>query len=363
MSESYEDRTESATPKRRADAHEKGQVPKSQELTTAVLLLAAAAMLKWVGPSLASAMAELLQESGRIAVSPPRDAESVAVWMRAVGWRVFIAVGPLMAGLAVAGSAVAGVQARGVFSAKPVMPDWSRVSPAKNIPNIWGTRSLVEFGKSVLKLVVIAFAMYGSLRDAWPEIMAVGQQDPAALVRVMGHYSIRLLATAGAAFLFLAAADYAFQLWSHEKKLRMTKEEVKRETKESDGDPMVKSRIRSLARSRIRKQMFRDVPTADVVVTNPTHIAVALRYDPEKSPAPIVLAMGERKIAQRIRKLALESGVPVIENKPLARALLATGRVGLPIPAELYVAVAEVLAFVIKRRTSGAMNWAGSTVA
>jgi flagellar biosynthetic protein FlhB len=362
MSDSHQDRSEAATPKRRADAHEKGQVPKSQELTTAILLLAAAGMLKWVGPSLAGAMAELLHESGRIAVSPPRDAESVAVWMREVGWRVFIAVGPLMAGLAIAGSAVAGVQARGVFSAKPVMPDWSRIAPSKNIANIWGTRSLVEFGKSVVKLLVIAFAMYGSLRDAWPEIMTLGQQDSPALVRLMGHYAIRLLATAGAAFLVLAAADYAYQLWSHEKRLRMTKEEVKQESKESDGDPMIKSRIRSLARQRIRRQMFKDVPTADVVVTNPTHIAVALRYDPEKSPAPIVLAMGERKIAQRIKKLALESGVPVIENKPLARALLATGRVGLPIPADLYVAVAEVLAFVIKRRESGAMNWAGSAV-
>jgi flagellar biosynthetic protein FlhB len=225
---------------------------------------------------------------------------------------------------------------------------------------IWGVRSVVELAKSIMKLLVVAGAMYFVLRRAWPDIMTLGQQSPAALVTVLGRYTVQLLATAGMAYLVIAGGDYAYQLWQHERKLKMTKQEVKQEHKETEGDPLVKSRLRSLGRALLRRQMFADVPGADVVVTNPTHIAVALKYDASVSGAPIVLAMGQRKIAQRIRKLAFESGVPVIENKPLARALLATGRVGEPIPAELYVAVAEVLAFVIRRRAARALDWEGS---
>ena len=161
---------------------------------------------------------------------------------------------------------------------------------------------------------------------------------------------MRLFVTAGLAYLFVAAADYAFQFWQHLRSMRMTKDEVRRELKMQDGDPLLKSRQRSIARSRARRQMFADVPKADVVIVNPTHIAIALRYDPLAAPAPIVLAMGQRLIAERIKALAHEHGVPVIENKPLARALLAAARVGMMIPAELYIAVAEVLAFVIRQR-------------
>jgi flagellar biosynthetic protein FlhB len=201
--------------------------------------------------------------------------------------------------------------------------------------------------------------MYVSLRHAWDELMTLGQQHPVALARSLGGFAVRLFLVAGAAYIVIAAADFAFQLWQHTRQLKMTKEEVRQEHKETDGDPLVKSRLRSLGRALVRQQMFKDVQKADVVVTNPTHIAVALRYDPTISFAPIVLAMGERKIAQRIKRLAHDSGVPVVENKPLARALLAAGKVGLPIPAELYVAVAEILAFVYKRRTNG--DWQGST--
>ncbi len=140
----------------------------------------------------------------------------------------------------------------------------------------------------------------------------------------------------------------------------MTKEEVKQESKETDGDPLLKQRMRSAGRALARKRMFHEVPTADVVVTNPTHIAVALRYQPERSPAPLVVAMGERKVAERIKALAHSAGVPVIENKPLARALKATARLGQPIPVELYVAVAEVLAFVMRQRAARGPDWARS---
>jgi flagellar biosynthetic protein FlhB len=159
-----------------------------------------------------------------------------------------------------------------------------------------------------------------------------------------------MLRTAGIAYLALAAADYAWQLWRHEKGLRMTKEEVKQEFKNSEGDPMVKQRMRSVARQRARQQMFKDVPKADVVLVNPVHIAVALRYEPSIAPAPYVVALGRRKVAERIKQIAYESGVPVVENVPLARALIAAVKLGQMIPTELYLAVAEVLAFVMRKR-------------
>jgi flagellar biosynthetic protein FlhB len=171
-----------------------------------------------------------------------------------------------------------------------------------------------------------------------------------ALLLVIRAYAVRILASAGLALLFLALADYGFQVWQHEKQLRMSRQELKQEHKETEGDPNVKARRRSLARSLARRRMLLAVSQADVVVTNPTHVAVALKYDPTIADAPVVLAMGERKVAEQIKRLAAEAGVPTVENRPLARALLASARVGFPIPLELYVAVAEILAFVIRQR-------------
>jgi flagellar biosynthetic protein FlhB len=159
-----------------------------------------------------------------------------------------------------------------------------------------------------------------------------------------------VLLAAGVAFVFLALADYGFQVWQNERELKMSRQDIKDETKESEGDPHVKARRRSMAGALARRRMMLSVSEADVVVTNPTHVAVALQYDPLVSDAPIVLAMGERKVAERIKARAREAGVPILENKPLARALLASAEVGAPIPVELYRAVAEVLAWVFRQR-------------
>jgi len=347
---SFQERTESATPRRREEAKRKGQVPRSQELTTAFVLLAAGGLLWGFGPGLADAFAAMLGEGTMRAFAAPRDAAGAAAVIRSTAMQALIAAGPLLGGLAGAALLLAGAQARGVLAADPIQPDWQRISPQRNLRQMLGIRAIAEPAKSILKLLIVAAALYLTLDSAWPEIMALGQQDPVALARWLGHFSVRLLLTAGVTYLLLAGADYGFQLWQHERGLRMTKDEVRREQKETEGDPQIKSRLRSLGRALVRRQMFRDVPKADVVVTNPTHIAVALKYDPGISPAPIVLAMGQRKIAERIKRIAMESGVPVIEDKPLARALFAAGKVGLPIPPEFYVAVAEILAFVFKRR-------------
>ena len=191
------------------------------------------------------------------------------------------------------------------------------------------------------------------------EIPELGKQGPAALALLFKSYAVRVLGSAGLAYLFLALADYAFQIWQHERQLKMSREEIRREHKEMEGDQVMKVRRRTMGRALARRRMLLSVSDADVVITNPTRLAIALKYDPMVAPAPVVLAMGARKMAARIREVAKANGVPIIENQPLARALWATSKVGFPIPVDLYVAVAEVLAFVFRSRRRA---WSGSEV-
>ena len=362
MSESFQEKTEAPTPKRREDARRKGQIARSAEVGTALLLLGAAGSV-WVGGRvLAREMVFLVGGSFGSVGALPVGVDHTAAWVQQLGWIILGALAPVilaLTGLVVAGGAL---QARGTLTWQPLQPDFSRLSPQKNLRRLVGVRPMVELAKSLLKLVIAAGAVYFALGGALSEVAMLPQQSPTAAVALLHRLATRLLLTAGLAFLALAVADYLYQFWETEKNLRMTKEEVKQESKDTEGDPMVKSRLRSLGRSLARRRMMADVPTADVVVTNPTHRAVALKYDPAISAAPIVVAMGERKLAERIKAVALEAGVPVIENRPLARALIATARVGMPIPPELYVAVAEVLAFVIRQRESLRSRWQGATV-
>src|SRR5690606_26538006 len=350
MSESFQEKTEAPTPRRREDARRKGQIARSAEVGTACVLLGAAGVVQFGGRVLGLDLVAILGGSFGTASVPPVGVDATAAWLRGVGWIVLGAIAPVVLGISGLVLALGAVQGRGTLTMKPLEPDWSRLAPHKNLRRLFGVRPLVELAKSVLKLCIVAVAIYLAIGGAWSEILALPQQAPGAVLGIVHRLATRLFLTAGLAFLALAAADYFYQLWEHERGLRMTKEEVKQELKDTEGDPMIRSRMRALGRSLARRRMMAEVPTADVVVTNPTHIAVALRYDPSVAAAPIVVAMGERKLAQRIKEIALAAGVPVIENRPLARALLATGRIGLPIPPDLYVAVAEVLAFVIRQR-------------
>lgn len=357
--ESFQEKTEAPSPKRRQDAREKGQVARSAEIGTALLMLGAALALSTGGRGTARGIGDVFARSATYIENPPVGIDATARWLGDLGFGVLGAIAPIVLGVSAVALAGGAVQARGTFSLHPLKPDFSRLSPSKNLKRIFGLRSIVELLKSLVKLLIVGGAVWFSLSRAWPDMAALPQQPAVAFLAVVFRYVVRLLMVSGLAFLALAGADYAYQLWDFEKNLRMTKQEVKQEMKETEGDPMVKSRLRAFGRSLVRKRMMQAVPTADVVVTNPTHIAVALKYDPTIAPAPIVVAMGQRKIAERIKKIALEAGVPVVENRPLARALLATARLDMPIPPELYVAVAEVLAFVIRRR---GRRWAGATV-
>jgi flagellar biosynthetic protein FlhB len=353
---SFQEKTEAPTPRKRQEARNDGQVPRSQELTTAILLIAAGGGVAVAGAPLGGALADMLQTLVLAGAMPPSTVEGARALFVEVGGRMTVALIPLLAALMTTAGAVAGFQARGILTTKPLMPKFERIAPQSNIKNMYGSKPWADLGKSLLKLVVIGVVLYPIMRDALAEVGDLAAQSPVALAVQMHRHAVRLLLAAGLAYLIVAMADYAYQLWQHEKRLKMSKEEVKREHKEQDGDAMLKARRRSMGRERSRQRMFEKLPGADLIVTNPTHIAVALRYRPEESAAPVIVAMGERKVAERIKAMGRELGLPILENKPLARALLATGSVGGPIPTELYVAVAEVLAFVIRQRKAAGLS-------
>jgi flagellar biosynthetic protein FlhB len=350
MAASDQERTEAPTHKRRQDAREEGRIPRSQELTTAMLLLGSAMLLKMAGPMFANGLLGLFGLGLTAIGSAPIDSSGSISLLRTLGWRALAGIAAWGCALMAIGLIVSGAQARGVLTTKPLSPQWNRLNPLQNFKRLAGTQSAADLFKSFVKLAIVGVAVKSSLAAAYPEIMALSQQGPLGFLHVVQRYSVKLLFTAGLCYVGLAIADYLWQWWQNERELRMSREEIKQEMKQTEGDPLVKQRMRSMGRALARRQMFREVPKADVVITNPTHIAIALRYDPDKAPAPIVIAMGQRKVAERIKAIAKEHNVPTIENKPLARALLASCKVGTMIPAELYVAVAEILAFVFRRR-------------
>jgi flagellar biosynthetic protein FlhB len=361
--DSFGDKTETPTPKRRREARDKGQVAKSQELTTAFLLLTAALVVSQGAASLATEIGTVFTQAARVAGSSALGLDGTVGWLRDVVWTSLGAITPIL--LAMAGTAllVGGIQARGILSLEPLKPKFSRLNPQENIKRIWGIQAPVQLAKSLMKFGIIVGAVAFVLAGAQNKLPALAQQGPFALLRFVQDQAVRIFMSAGLAYLLLALADYGYQVWRHEKSLKMSKEEIKKELKETEGDQILKVRRRTMARSLARKRMLLAVSDADVVITNPTHIAVALKYDAQVAPAPMVLAMGARKMAQQIKQIALDSGVTVVENKPLARALYKTAKVGFPIPVELYVAVAEILAWVIRQREKMKTGWKGSGLA
>lgn len=357
MSDDAQEKTQDATPRKRKESADKGEVPRSQEVTTAFLLVAAAGAMATVSGTLAGTVVELFSGSVRSVTNLPVGPEAVAAHISGLGWKMLAGMAPLLVIMSGTALAVSAVQARGILTLKPLEPQWNRLNPLTKAKQIWGTKAIAELLKSFLKLAVISLAVYLAVAPVMGDASALSQTGPYALLMLIRRVAVRTLLSAGLVYLTIALGDYAFQVWQHEKQLKMSREEIKKEFKESEGDQVVKVRRRTMAQGFARRRMLLSVSEADVVVTNPTHIAVALKYDPSQSHAPIVLAMGERKVAEAIKEKAREAGVPMIENKPLARTLLATAQVGMAIPVELFVAVAEVLAWAYRSRGAGAPGY------
>ncbi len=343
-----EDRTEPATPRRRQEARQEGQVARSVELCSALVLLSALLIVKFLAPSMCDRLRALAFES--FTSFPKGDITIGDVTNGLV--RILLEVGvvflPIVLGVALVGFVSSALQVGLVMSGKALQLKGERLNPIPGIARMFSLRAWVECAKSVAKVLVVGYIVYSFLRDRYTEIAGLARGNYLAACSDIGRLTWELLFRAGIALLVIAVLDYMFQRSQHEKLLRMTKQEVKEDLKRTEGDPLVKSRIRQRQRSIAQRRMMQEVPKADVVVTNPTHYAVALKYEADKHAAPIVVAKGQRLVAQRIREIAEANNVPIVENIQLARTLYASVEIGDEIPAELYQAVAEILAYVYK---------------
>ena len=349
--ENGQEKSESPTDKRRQQARDEGQIARSVELSSAAVLLGGAlAIAMSGGTTLANFAQRVLHESaGALSMDALTPAGGATI-VRTVVLGLVGALLPFFAGVVVITVGVNLAQSRGAVSWAPLKPKFGKLNPAGGLKRLVSLDALINLPKSVLKLGALGLVTWLVLQRSWPELVSLAETGPAAVMAVLKTLGLRLVFLTGLAFLVIALADYIYQFVRLEKSLKMTRQEVILEHKESEGDPQIKGRIRQMQRQRSRQRMLQAVPRADVVITNPTHVAVALQYDPEISPAPIVLALGERKLAERIKEIARAAGIPLIENKPVARALLATCVIGKPIPPGLYTAVAEILAFVYRLR-------------
>lgn len=349
-----QDRTEQATPKRREDARKKGDVPRSRELVmTSVMVCGAASLLVLANPMgqrLTTGMSAALSIERADIFNPeyPTVALSRLVVQSLTG---ILPLGVVLILAAFAGAALIGGWS---FSLSPLAFKGERLNPIKGIKRIFSANSLNELLKALAKFAVVAAAAIAWLWNCRDEVlylprMATGEAVLAAL-ELCGQSLLIVSAT----LILIAGVDVPFQLWSHSRKLRMTKQEIKDEFKDTEGRPEVKSRIRSLQQQVAMRRMMEDVPDADVVITNPTHFAVALKYDDGSMGAPRVVAKGKDLIAARIRELAEEHSVPLFSAPPLARALFRSTRIGQEVPAALYTAVAQVLAYVYQVRDARA---------
>jgi flagellar biosynthesis protein FlhB len=347
------EKTESATPKRRQDARERGQILKSTEVNTAALLVAGAAFLQWVLPGMSASLMQLTEYSITTAAATDLSAPSVqakTISLLLLGAQL---VGPFLIGLALVGVISNVGQFGFLLSGEALKPQFSRINPLDGAKRIFSMRTLVELLKTVVKVAVIGTFAWQALQDKGQLIVSLADMQPGMAGATLSEATMSVIWKVAGAFVVIAAADYMYQRWFFERSLRMSKEEIKEELKQSEGNPHIKARLRQRARALSRQRMMAQVPTADVVITNPTHFAVAIKYEPGMD-APMVIAKGERLIAQQIKKIARENNVPTIENKPLAQALYKACQVGQAVPPEMYKAVAEVLAFVYRIRPNRA---------
>jgi len=341
-----QDRTEQPTPKRREDARKKGDVPRSRELTmTGVMLSGAGALLAFSGP-MGSGLLEAFSDSLTIERDLLLSERYLPVALAEMASRAFISLLPLAVVLISAALLSSAALGGFSFSMKAAAFKAERLNPLKGIKRIFSANALNELVKAVAK-----FALVGAIAVVWlwysaDKLLSLGRQPVGeAILSALKICGVSLLVVS-LGLIVIAAVDVPFQLWQYQKKLRMTRQQVKDEFKETEGRPEVKSRIRALQQQAAQRRMMEDIPTADVVITNPTHFAIAIKYDDTKMGAPQVVAKGKDLIAQRIREVATEHGVPLFSAPPLARVLFRTTDIGAEIPAKLYTAVAQILAYI-----------------
>ncbi len=340
------ERTEPASSRRLEQAREEGRVPRSRELSAFLVLLAGLGTFWVMGGSFVQQTSQMLKHGLSFGHTAAVDSAAMTQAFATLAIEGLLLVTPLFLITFLAALVEPVVLGGLVFSSKVFTPDFSKLNPLSGMGRIFSMQGVGELVKAVLKSLLVGSVVYWSVTHHYGEFFALAAQSVESGLNSLGHLILLSAMTLLGGVALVAAIDVPFQLWQYYSRMRMTKEEVRQEGKEQEGDPQVKGRIRSQQREMARRRMMSEVPNANVVVTNPTHFAVALRYDSQSMQAPEVVAKGLNQVAMNIRELATEHGVPLLEAPPLARALYRHCELGDPIPAALYTAVAEVMAYV-----------------
>lgn len=348
------ERTEPASPRKLERARAEGHVPRSRELSTFAVLLASAACLAFLGLFMYDGLRQVMRNGmtfGRAEITDPeRPLELFAL----AGWEAMWVILPVALAVLFA-AVVANVAISGwVFSLRPLSANLEKLNPIKGLARMLSWQALVELLKALLKAGLIAGAAGIAIWLQRDGLLTLAAEPLEAALSHFAQITLYTFLAATAAFALVVTLDVPFQLWNYQREMRMTKEEVRQEQKEMEGDPQIKARIRAVMREQARRRMMTAVPKADVVVTNPLHYAVALEYKERRMRAPIVVAKGTALVAERIKEIAREHRVPIVEAPPLARALYRHAEVGDTIPAALFSAVAQVLAYVYRLQQPGA---------
>jgi flagellar biosynthetic protein FlhB len=348
-----QERTEEPTSKKREKAREEGQVAKSRELASVAVLGASLIYFYFGASGLITRIMDMMKSHFSTAGSTPLTIDNIQSLAIDMTFQTFVILFPFIVLVVIASLASNLLQVGFMFSAKAIAPKLSKIDPLKGFTRMFSMRSMTELVKSVLKIIIITTVAWLTVRSEIASTLPLMDQEAGEILVYISEVSFKILSTTCWVLLALAILDYAYQKWEHERNLKMTKQEVRDENKQTDGDPLIKGRIRRLQREMARKRMMAAVPKADVVITNPEHLAVALQYTPKNMEAPVVVAKGADLLAVKIREIAAAHHIPVIENKPVAQLLYKMVQVDQAIPETLYKAVAEILAQVYSLRKNG----------
>lgn len=355
-----DERTEEPTQRKLEMAREKGDIVYTPEVGAAMSLVAVTGIIAFLSGPIAS---QVSQSFVGFLASPedfPTDPGALRHIAVAVSLKMMMIFGLVAIALALAGIAARYLQDRPTFTAEKLNPKLDKFDPVQGFKRVFGKAAAASFMKSVAKLIVVGCALAWALWPRDAELQLISLLDPAALLPYVRDKAVGMMIALASAAALLAAVDYVFTRQSYMKRQRMSRRELKEEMRQSEGDPMVRAKLRQIRHEKAKRRMLASVPEASVVITNPTHYAVALRYDQGETPAPICVAKGVDDVAQRIREVAEAHDVPIVENPPLARALFATADVDQPIPREHYEAVAKVIGFVLRLARRRGRIWGGA---
>jgi len=344
------EKTEKATPRRREEARKKGQVFRSQDLSAAVILLASFTALYAFMPYMMDVFNQFMVKYISYRSTGDLTAEIINVIMLDVAITMLKLTLPILATALLAAYIVSVAQVGFIFSGESLQFKLERIDPISGAKRVFSKRAIVEMVKSIFKVTIVGYILYTVVRNKFFLFPAMADMELVTLLIVIGKLVFEMAIKVGACLFILGIMDFIYQWWEYEQSLKMSKQEIKEEYKQMEGDPLIKAKQKQRQREVAMRRMMTEVPKADVVITNPTHFAVALKYDAETMAAPLVVAKGQDYMAQRIKDLAREHEVQIVENPLLARTLFYSLDIGQSIPQELYNAVAEVLALVYRSK-------------